>query len=207
MANDDDGNSNASSEMPNGSQNITSNINNNNDYDGSQSVNPIYYPPLAAHQTTENNNINNDTYTHDDKNGPSDLHQACRLAVETERPLHLTASFLRLEETVVLRKQEALTIVGDYDSMTTTTTTTTSVNVTIQGDLHSLFVLNNFSKLTLRHIELKHTLEPRATSKNGCDHRQVGAAVNLRKKSSLDMQDGSLHSTCGFCLWIVQKSR
>ncbi|CAJ1939588.1 unnamed protein product [Cylindrotheca closterium] len=170
----------------------------------------IYFPPLllidAYPQTTTTTAEDNHNNIIQNNGTISGLHQACQLAVETKRPLHLTTSIVRLEETVVLRKQETLTIIGDYDESTTITTSTTSPNVTIQGDLHSLFVLNNFSQLTLRHIQLKHTLEP-SLSNNGGDHRQVGAAVNLRKKSSLDMQDGSLHSTCGFCLWIVQKSR
>ncbi|KAL3928459.1 MAG: hypothetical protein SGBAC_012643 [Bacillariaceae sp.] len=187
--------------------------------EGNQSIDPIYFPPLAPNEAKINsknntkNTTNNNKSTGDDSNSLLLLHQACSLAVETKRPLHLTTSFLKLEETIVLRRQETLTIVGDYNIFNNNVDqddhAEATKSVIIEGDsLHSLFILNNFSRLQLRHIHLKHTMEPTSSSGDGIgDHRQVGAAINLRKKSSLSMQHGSIHSTCGFCLWVVQKSK
>jgi hypothetical protein len=110
---------------------------------------------------------------------------ACMAAAETGRALHLTQD-VTLQDVIRLRKRQQLTIRGEND-------------VVISGSVHSLFLLNSRSQLILENVHLSHTLE-------SDDHRQVGSAVNLRNKSSLQMTKGSIVSRAGFCCWAVQKS-
>jgi hypothetical protein len=124
-----------------------------------------------------------------DDGSTSSFEEVCLLAAETHRPLHLSANVI-LKETITLRKRQHLVIKSSV---------TDDARVSISGDLHSLFLLNNHSQLFLENIDLKHTLE-------ADDHRKVGAAVNLRYKSTLAMTDCSISSTCGFCCWAVQKT-
>jgi hypothetical protein len=118
----------------------------------------------------------------------SSFQELCQFAVENERPLHLQCD-ITLNETIVLRKRQHLYITSDHINK----------KFTISGDLHSLFLLNNHSSLTLKRINLNHSLESE-------DHRKVGAAVNLRYKSSLNIFSCSIHSKSGFCCWAVQKT-
>lgn len=125
----------------------------------------------------------------EDTNGDtSSFETLCMLAAETKRPLHLYENVI-LKDTITLRKRQSLAIINK-----------STERVSLSGDLHSLFLLNNHSELILENnIELKHTLEVD-------DHRKVGAAVNLRYKSKLTVTDSSISSTCGFCCWAVQKT-
>eukprot|EP00980_Cylindrotheca_fusiformis_P024517 scaffold11979_cov130-Cylindrotheca_fusiformis.AAC.5 len=130
------------------------------------------------------------------KNGDDDsstsFQNACLLAANTRRPLHIAEpTNITLKETIILRKRQCLHIQSS-----------SSTRSSISGDLHSLFLLNNHSQLILENVDLNHTLQLEKDE----DHRKVGAAVNLRYKSSLIMTNGSISSHCGFCCWAVQKT-
>lgn len=126
--------------------------------------------PVVFPSETNNNNEN--------------FYEACMIAAETCRELHLTQDAV-LGEIVRLKKRQQLTIRGFGNR--------------ISGSLHSLFLLNNSSKLILDTIHLSHTMETE-------DHAKVGGAINLRYKSSLEMTRGSIWSSSGFCCWAVQKT-
>lgn len=112
----------------------------------------------------------------------------CREAIERNLPLFLSQDVCMVD-TIRLRREERLEIHGPSDT-----------TVTIQGDLHSLFVLNNKSKISIENVNLDHTRESE-------DHTEVGAAVNLRKKGSASLKNCKITSSSGFCVWAVQKCR
>ena len=116
---------------------------------------------------------------------------ACAMAADQDRPLHLTQNVV-LHDVVRLRKHQRLVIQGRRIEQN-------QKNPTISGDVHSLFLLNNQSQLIVENVDLSHTL-------SSDDHRDVGAAVNLRYKGSFRMTRGKIASTAGFCCWAVQKS-
>jgi hypothetical protein len=123
----------------------------------------------------------------DESSSESSFEDAWMAAAETGRPLHLMQD-LQLQDTIVLRKRQQLTIYA-----------ATTEPITISGSLHSLFLLNGHSRLILENIHLHHTLE-------SDDHRKVGAAVNLRYKASLSISNSRIKSRSGFCCWAVQKA-
>lgn len=120
---------------------------------------------------------------------------AVRLAIELKIPLLLRSSHVTINSVLRLGSRQHLHIIGRHDEGSETTTTTTI----IQGKVHSLFLLNNASRLTLDHVTLLHTLDPD-------DHRDVGAAINLRSKSQAEVRYSSIVSVAGFCVWTVQKT-
>mmetsp|Transcript_73132 Transcript_73132/g.110296 ORF Transcript_73132/g.110296 Transcript_73132/m.110296 type:complete len:533 (-) Transcript_73132:70-1668(-) len=136
------------------------------------------------------------------------LEEACALASETGRPLVLRED-ATVSQTIILKKRQHLVIrsIGSSDdnhmdatSNHQTTSKTTTTRKKLRGLVHSLFLLNNASQLTLQNIELHHALE-------SDDHRKIGAAVNLRYKGHLEMKDCAIHSQSGFCCWAVQKTK
>jgi hypothetical protein len=154
----------------------------------------------------------------DDKADGSDESQitfleACQLAAESHRPLHLSQGITDLSETIVLRGRQHLSIVGRISSSSTSFSPSSceisegehdlsppSGRIKIAGKIHSLFLLNNNSRLKLRDLELVHQDD------DGEDCRKVGAAVNLRYKSKAWLERCTVTSHGGFCCWAVQKS-
>jgi hypothetical protein len=132
----------------------------------------------------------------------SEFVNACRLAAETAKPLCLTQGVV-VTETITLRGKQHLVLRGVVSSNgsdgSSSRSTSRPLPPTISGDLHSLFLLNNSSRLTLEHLQLQHT-----SGEEDC--RQVGAAVNLRYKSQALLRHCSIASNTGFCAWAVQKS-
>ncbi|KAG7363664.1 WWE domain containing protein [Nitzschia inconspicua] len=148
---------------------------------------------------------------------------ACHLAAETHRPIHLGCDIdsESLDTIITLRKHQHLIIRGrrqqeetkeEFPNSSSDTSTINhhnnnnsqkkkrTKNPLISGKLHSLFLLNNSSRLTLDHIDLRHE-----ASHEDC--RQIGAAVNLRYKSTALLQHCTIESESGFCGWAVQKSK
>jgi hypothetical protein len=163
-------------------------------------------PATAANEDGSNNNNNNNNNhenvnensplffppplgTEEEDSSPKTLEELCYEAADTGRPLHLTHD-VTLTDTIRLRKRQTLTIRAAGDNHM----------VTISGDLHSLFLLNSSSRLILQNVNLQHTLDTD-------DHKQVGAAVNVRSKGSFHMTTGTIFTKCGFCVWGVQKSK
>jgi hypothetical protein len=135
-------------------------------------------------------------------NTTSTLEEACALAIETERTLVLREDVV-VSQTIVLKKRQHLVIRSSSSSNNDTDNTkkkNQSRKQKLSGLVHSLFLLNNASRLTLQNIELHHNLESE-------DHRKIGAAVNLRYKGHLEMTDCMIRSQSGFCCWAVQKTR
>ncbi len=157
-------------------------------------VTPLYFPRETANDDQASQQIS--------------FVEACRIAAESHRPLHLSQDIINLSETIVLRKRQRLSIVGisptsqDLSSLSSSSSSSTNKDKRIQiaGNVHSLFLLNNHSELQLQHLSLVHH-EP-----EGEDCRTVGAAVNLRYKSSADLRDCHIASHAGFCCWAVQKA-
>jgi WWE domain/Right handed beta helix region len=118
--------------------------------------------------------------------------EACLLAAESHRPLHLRQNIDSLNSTITLRKRQHLIIQARPPSQSIP-------SLSISGNLHSLFLLNNSSHLTLEHVHLHH----QATNE---DCRQVGAAINLRYKATATLRHCHITSNAGFCGWAVQKS-
>lgn len=110
---------------------------------------------------------------------------ACYQAIALHVPLILTENVV-LNETIRLREKQILNIQA-------------STRLTISGELHSLFLLNNKSRLFIENVNLDHTLQTD-------DHKEVGAAINLRCKGSIHVSNSCIVSTSGFCVWAVQKS-
>lgn len=129
--------------------------------------------------TNESDNHNDSVHT------TGRFEDACRQAVELRVPLVVTQDVI-LRETITLRNQQCLRIDG-------------TKGVRITGELHSLFLLNNKSQLILQNVDLEHNL---ITD----DHKQVGAAINIRYKGKVDVKFSRIVSTSGFCVWAVQKS-
>jgi hypothetical protein len=148
---------------------------------------PMMRPPVAA--------ASHSSATKDGKHDESPcmtFEEACQKAVETQVPLMLTQDVI-LSETIRLRNQQVLHIQGP-------TAEDREERVKIKGDLHSLFLLNNKSRLILEHVDLDQTLQTD-------NHKEVGAAINLRSKGSVSITHSTLMSASGFCVWAVQKSR
>jgi hypothetical protein len=127
---------------------------------------------------------------------------ACIAAADTGRKIVLLEN-VALSDSFRLRHHQCLDIEGidppDDGASKDSNISSWKHKRTISGNVHSLFVLNNLSKLTLKNVTLLHT-------KASEDHREVGAAVNLRKKSELTMKHCFIRSHSGFCCWAVQKS-
>ena len=115
--------------------------------------------------------------------------EACQLAAESHRPLHLSQDITNVSEMIILRKRQRLSIVG-----------VSPTRIKIACKLHSLFLLNNQSELELQSLQLNHL------ESDGDDCRNVGAAVNLRYKSKARLVDCIVTSQSGFCCWAVQKA-
>lgn len=155
---------------------------------------PVYFPPQ-----------NNDKVVGDETQ--MTFVEACQLAAENHRPLHLSQDITDLSETIVLRRRQHLSIVGKVPSSgeksgenTQDTILSSSRRIKIAGKVHSLFLLNNQSQLKLRDLELVHQDD------DGEDCRNLGAAVNLRYKSKAWLEKCSITSHAGFCCWAVQKA-
>lgn len=163
---------------------------------GVHSCAPIYFPPQKE------DNVDGD------KSQIITFAEACQLAAESHRPLHLSQDITNLCETIVLRRRQHLSIVGIIPSSTPISssceiskdTLSSSRRIRIAGKVHSLFLLNNHSQLTLRDLELFHKDD------DGDDCRKVGAAVQLRYKSKAYLEECSVTSQAGFCCWAVQKA-
>ncbi len=142
-------------------------------------LDPLHFPPKNSNE---------------DSQQQISFVQACQLAADNHRPLHLSQDIVDLTETIVLRKRQRLVIVGiskhDLSSKT----------IRISGNVHSLFLGNNHSQLELVDLELMHQ-EP-----DGEDCTSVGAAVNLRYKASAKLHNCAIVSQAGFCCWAVQKA-
>jgi WWE domain len=127
---------------------------------------------------------------------------ACVAAADTGRKILLLEN-VTLSDSFRLRHHQCLDIEGidppDNGASDEIDVLSWQHKRTISGSVHSLFVLNNWSKLKLKNVTLLHT-------KASDDHREVGAAVNLRKKSELTMEHCFIVSHSGFCCWAVQKS-
>ena len=165
--------------------------------------------------------------------------EACYLAAETGRPLYVvrdksnsSSNGILLNETVTLRKRQRLVLVGishDEDALHSHADHRhhqhqqhqqhPKAMITITGNLHSLFVLNNHAELHLKHIDLQHTTETNTTDANTIsDGRttntannkftptRVGAALQLRYKATVQAYDCRITSHCGFGVWAVHKS-
>ena len=197
--------------------------------------NPIFFPPkLCCDNDVIQEFDRNDNYN-DDNEGiiisqsqqqqqqqqlrqGTTFEEACQFAVETHRTLFLLQDIKDLPDTILLRKREHLTIRGGRgiiqeesskqeekqpsSSSSSPSSSSSSIRkkrIQISGKIHNLFLLNNHSKLTLHDIELVHEDVDDVGS-------QVGAAVNLRYKSSTKITNCSIISHAGFCCWAVQKS-
>jgi len=143
----------------------------------------VYFPPIS------NNHKITDTIAEEDHQSLS-FEKACQEAIERKVPLVLCQSVV-LSRTIPLKGQEFLHIVGNQDD---------GGRVTIQGALHSLFLLSNKNQLILEHVDLDHTIETD-------DHKQVGAAIQLRGKARVTLQHSHITSMSGFCVWGTQNSQ
>eukprot|EP00532_Pseudo-nitzschia_australis_P011160 CAMPEP_0168233138 /NCGR_PEP_ID=MMETSP0140_2-20121125/17560_1 /TAXON_ID=44445 /ORGANISM="Pseudo-nitzschia australis, Strain 10249 10 AB" /LENGTH=637 /DNA_ID=CAMNT_0008165819 /DNA_START=427 /DNA_END=2340 /DNA_ORIENTATION=+ len=177
--------------------------------DAVQSRDPIFFPP------------NDGEVNHDDERNLQTFAEACRFAADCHRPLHLLEDVKNLPETIVLRKRQFLTIrgimplpvpssQGPLSSSPSPSSSSPSSQsppcrkkIRISGNTHSLFLLNNHSRLRLLDLELVHEED---TEGEDSDCRKVGAAVNLRYKSNARIEDCSVTSRVGFCCWAVQKA-
>lgn len=167
-----------------------------------QSGDPIFFPPQ-----------NGDDKLVDGDESQITFLEACQLAAESHRPLHLSQDIMDLSETIVLRRRQELSIVGRIPSSTSFPSSSCEISegaqklsppssrrIRISGKIHSLFLLNNNSQLKLRDLELVHQDD------DGEDCRKVGAAVNLRYKSKAWLERCTVTSHAGFCCWAVQKA-
>lgn len=173
---------------------------------------PIYFPARLEKQKEEGDDDHKDHGSDDNDDTETfpinTFEEVCRLAAEGKRPLHLYES-VTLREVIVLRGRQRLTLCGpqefDFDDCGDKhqqQVNTPIDRVTITGRLHSLFLLNNHSRLAITGINLHHQ-EP-LQAQNDC--RKVGAAVNLRYKSHATLYDSTIRSDVGFCGWAVQKA-
>jgi hypothetical protein len=143
-------------------------------------------------------NTNSDGYC-------SSFEEACQLAADSLRPLHLLQDFTRLSDTIKLRGRQHLTIHGCSSRLVSPKHYPSCNNekrIKISGRVHSLFLLNNHSRLTLTDIDLIHE-----SPNDDEDCRNVGAAINLRYKGSASIHRCTVTSESGFCGWAVQKAR
>ena len=159
---------------------------------------PLLFPP-----SQKNNVFDKD----DDSSQEMTFVEACKLAAERNRPLHLSQDISDLSETIVLRKRQQLCIVGRkqhaHQLFTSKVVKKAPGRIKITGNLHSLFLLNNHSQLQLQDLELIHQDDD---DEDNIDCRKVGAAVNLRYKSNVRMNRCAIESQSGFCCWAVQKA-
>jgi hypothetical protein len=180
----------------------------------------IYFPDL-----TKGNNEDDDRT----------WEEVCLLAAETHRPIHLTDHIKSSDCIISLRRHQHLMIRGlekqrrrryleCNDKRYNSNESNHSNNnkeltvYSITGNLHSLFLLNNSSRLTLEYVDLYHLLSSSSSSlssSSSCsehqqqqqqDCRQVGAAINLRYKSTAVLHNCKIFSQGGFCGWAVQKA-
>ena len=169
----------------------------------------VYFPPIVStlHPPLNyhNNDIDNDNG--EEPNQPWRFEEACQEAIERKVPLLLSQDVV-LSQTIHLKGQQALHIVGnrdhhhhDNDDRTHPPQRLQSQQerITISGDLPSLFLLNNKNQLIIENIDLDHTLQTD-------DHKEVGAAINMRGKSKVVLKHSTVTSVSGFCVWAIQKS-
>lgn len=119
--------------------------------------------------------------------------EACLEAADASHPLVLTQD-VTLKDTIRLRSQQQLVIQGNAPHHATNDNHRPSIS----GNVHSLFLLNNKSSLILTNVDLIHTLQTD-------NHKEVGAAVNLRSKATLSATNCTIRSISGFSVWAVQK--
>jgi hypothetical protein len=150
-------------------------------------VEPILFPFCSSEDLEPSSSSSSSLSSPRIATAAATFDEACALACETGRPLVLREDAL-VSQTIVLKKRQHL-VIRCMDQ-----------RQKLRGPVHSLFLLNNQSRLTLQNIELHHILE-------SDDHRKIGAAVNLRYKAFLEMTDCLVHSQSGFCCWAVQKTR
>lgn len=157
---------------------------------------PVFFPPPKDDKV-------------DDDESQITFVDACKLAAESHRPLYLSQDITDLSETIVLRRRQLLSIVGRISSSTSFSSScesskdthlSSSRRIQIAGKIHSLFLLNNQSRLKLQDLELAHQDDDEE------DCRKVGAAVNLRYKSKAWLDNCYINSHAGFCCWAVQKA-
>lgn len=129
--------------------------------------------------------------------GYSSFEEACQLAAESLRPLHLLQDVTHRSDTITLRGRQQLTVRG-----CSTSQNPNDERIKISGRAHSLFLLNNHSRLILIDVDLIHE-----SPNDDEDCRNVGAAINLRYKGSVSVHRCTVTSESGFCGWAVQKAR
>jgi hypothetical protein len=139
----------------------------------------VHFPPIATNNDDESFVCDDDFLS---------FENACQEAIQRAVPLVLSQDIV-LVQTIRLMGQQSLQI-KSHDG---------NKRVTIQGGLHSLFLLNNKSQLIIEDVNLDHTLQTD-------DHKQVGAAINLRTKAKVSLTRSKVMSASGFCIWAVQKS-
>jgi WWE domain/Right handed beta helix region len=127
----------------------------------------------------------------------TNFEEACHTAAESHRPLHLLQDILHLSDVIILRQRQQLTIRGPS---TTSHQRQSGRRIKITGNTHSLFLLNNHSRLILTDVDLVHG------TPNDEDCRRVGAAINLRYKGSVTVRRSTIVSESGFCCWAVQNA-
>lgn len=181
---------------------------------------PIIFPSSQkSQQQTQQRNEREDnitvTTTHAEETDLKSFQEVCALAVESRRPIELQNDVI-LEETITLKRRQHLIIrsrcqspclENDDDNNDISSSTgnlksprrNNKERISISGNIHSLFLLNNSSRLTVQNIDFHHII----TSN---DHKQVGAAINLRYKSQINLQGCRITSHAGFGCWSVQKS-
>jgi len=117
--------------------------------------------------------------------GNTSFSDACAEAIAHQIPLHITTN-IELSETIRLNSKQVLQIIGGGNP-----------RPRLSGNLHSLCLLHNRSRLILQGVHLQHTRDPATVS-------EVGAAIQLRSHASALLRDCHVHSHAGFGLWAVQ---
>ncbi len=152
--------------------------------------------PMADPSCSQKEVANSIIFFPNDNHHGSSFEEACLLAAESRRPLHLLQDVTHLSDTIKLRCRQHLTVRGCSASQQQ------KERMKISGKLHSLFLLNNHSRLVLTDIDLIHE-----SPNDDEDCRNVGAAINLRYKGSASVHRSTITSESGFCGWAVQKAR
>ena len=172
----------------------------------------VHFPPIVAplhHRLTVNNNeidIENDNEHVEEPNQPWRFEEACQEAIERKVPLFLSQDVV-LSQTIHLKGQQSLHIVGSRHQYHDGTPPQLQLQpqsqqerITITGALPSLFLLNNKNQLIIENVNLDHTLQTD-------DHKEVGAAINMRGKSKVVLKHSQVTSLSGFCVWAIQNSK
>lgn len=151
------------------------------------------------------------TFPLEDGSESKSFEDVCAIAAIESRPVVLlNNSQVHLKSGICLRKQESLVLRSELtgckhpcESNRNDLRDKDLGKPTISGNLHTLFTLNNSSSLTIEGISLFHT---RVIQEEGEDHRNVGAAINVRNKASLTLRNVMVSSLAGFCCWVVKNS-